>query len=270
MDSFNTALSVGRIGLTWNAIMLALGIIVAVVVSGIIAKKHGAHRDLALDVCIIGIPAGLVGGRLFSALSGKIVFSSIFDLTQNGLNLPGALLLIGAGIAIYARIKKMSVSEVFDILTPGAFFGMAIARWSDFFLCDGLGPIVESEPLKFFPLATFTPQYFADHATVAYAVFFLDCLVCFALGITALLLGKKKNGGASRLTIILYLFAEFILEWLRDGSTRQIVFGQVRFNHLILMAMLLFFVGRSVYLAKRDVPAPQPELSEQSGEGDRI
>ena len=259
MDSFNTAFVIGNVGLTWNAVFLALGILTAVVVSGIIVKKRGAYKDLALDACIVGIPAGLLGGRLFSALSGKIAFSAFFDLTQNGLNLPGALLFVGIGIAVYARIKKLSVFEVFDILAPGAFFGLAVGRWSDFFLCDGLGPIVGSDALKFFPLATFTPQYFTDQHTVAYAVFFLDFLVCLALGITALLLRNKPRGTASRMTIILYLFAEFVIEWLRDGSTRQILFGQVRFNHLLLMAMLLFFVGLSLYLAKRTVPAPESE-----------
>ena len=267
MDSFNTAFAVGSVGLTWNAIMLALGILVAVSVSAILVKKRGLYRDLALDACIIGIPAGILGGRLFSALSGKIAFSAFFDLTQNGLNLPGALLFVGVGIAIYARIKKLSLSDVFDTLAPGAFFGLAVGRWSDFFLCDGLGPVVETQALKFFPIATFTPQYFTDH-TVAYAVFFADFLVCLALGITALLLYKRPQGTASRVTILLYLFAEFILEWLRDGSTRQIVFGQVRFNQLIWMALLLFFVGLSLYRAKHAAPeqpseAPEPPEPEQ-------
>ena len=271
MESFNIAFSVGNVGLTWNAIILAFGILVAVVVSGVIVKKRGAYKDLALDACIIGIPAGLIGGRLFSALSGKIAVSALFDLSQNGMNLPGALLFVGIGIAIYARVKKLSVSEVFDILAPGAFFGLAVGRWSDFFLCDGLGPVVGSEALKFFPLSTFTPQYFTDHNTVAYAVFFLDYIVCLALGIAALLLRNKPRGTASRSTIILYLFAEFILEWLRDGSTRQILFGQVRFNHLVLMAMLLFFVGLSLYRAKRDALAPQvePPESEPETESDK-
>ena len=267
MDSFNTAFAVGSVGLTWNAIMLALGILVAVSVSAILVKKRGLYRDLALDACIIGIPAGILGGRLFSALSGKIAFSAFFDLTQNGLNLPGALLFVGVGIAIYARIRKLSLSEVFDTLAPGAFFGLAVGRWSDFFLCDGLGPVVETQALKFFPIATFTPQYFTDH-TVAYAVFFADFLVCLALGITALLLYKRPQGTASRVTILLYLFAEFILEWLRNGSTRQIVFGQVRFNQLIWMALLLFFVGLSLCRAKHAAPeqpseAPEPPEPEQ-------
>ena len=273
MNSFNIAFSAGNAALTWNAIMLALGILVAVVVSEIIVKKRGAYKDLALDACIVGIPAGLIGGRLFSAISGKIAFSAFFDLTQNGLNLPGALLFVGVGIVVWLHIKKIPVDDALDLLMPGAFFGLAVGRWSDFFLCDGLGAEVGASVPKFFPLATFTPQYFTDHATVAYAVFFLDFLVCLALGITALLMKKQKSGRTYRLTVILYLFAEFILEWLRVewpdvGVTREIVFGEVRFNQLVLMSMLVFFVGLSLYRAKHPVapavPEPEPKPDGES------
>ena len=272
MNPLNIAFSIGSAALTWNAIMLALGIIVAVVVSEILVKKRGAYKDLALDACIVGIPAGLIGGRLFSALSGKIAFSAFFDLTQNGLNLPGALLFVGVGIVVWLRIKKIPIEEALDLLMPGAFFGLAVGRWSDFFLCDGLGAEVGANVPKFFPLATFTPQYFTDHATVAYAVFFLDFLICVALGITALLMKNNKTGRTFRLTVILYLFAEFILEWLRVewpevGVTREIVFGEVRFNQIVWMALLLFFAGLSLYRAKHPVPAkacePEPGPDEE-------
>ena len=271
MNPLNIAFLIGNAALTWNSIMLALGILVAAVVSGILVKKRGAYKDLALDACIIGIPAGLIGGRLFSALSGKIAFSAFFDLTQNGLNLPGALLFIGVGITIWLRIKKISVDEAFDILTPGAFFGLAVGRWSDFFLCDGLGAEVGANVPKFFPLATFTPQYFSDHSTVAYAVFFLDFLVCLALGVTALLMKDRKNGRACRLPIILYLFAEFILEWMRVewpevGVTREIVFGEVRFNQIVLMTLLLFFTGLSLYRAKHPISVPIPDTERKPNE----
>lgn len=264
MERFNIAFSVGGVSLTWNAIILALSILVAVVVSQILVKKRGAYKDLALDACIVGIPAGLLGGRLFSAISGKIAFASFFRLAEAGLNLPGALLFAGIGIAVYARVKKLSLAEVFDLLAPGAFFGLAIGRWSDFFLCDGLGPVVGAGVPKFFPLATFTKAYFSDGHTVAYAVFFLDFLVCLALGIAALLLQKKlAKGRSARAAIIVYLFAEFTLEWLRDGSTRQIVFGDVRFNQLIWIALLLFFIGRSLALYRREA---KPEAAEKAEE----
>ena len=267
MDSFNIAFSIGSAALTWNGIILAVSILLSVVVSGILIKKRGAYKDLALDACIIGIPAGLLGGRLFSAISGKIAFSAFFDLAYSGLNLPGALLFVGVGVAVYARIKKLPVFETFDLLAPGAFFGLALGRWSDFFLCEGLGPVVGANVPKFFPLATFTAQYFTDGQTVAYAVFFLDFLVCAALGVTALLLLLRGKGSASRVTILLYLFAEFILEWLRDGSARQIVFGEVRFNQIVLLSMLLLFVGISLYAAKRrEAPQPASEPCEEPQE----
>lgn len=268
MEQFNTAFSAGNAVLTWNAVMLALGILAAVVVSEIIVKKRKLYKDLALDACIIGIPLGLIGGRLFAAISGKLPFAQFFSLGTGGLNLPGAMLFAGIGIAVYAKIKKMSVAEVFDALAPGAFFGLAIGRWSDFFLCEGLGPVAGAGVPKFFPLVTFTRAYFSDGRTVAYAVFFLDFLVCLALGVVALLLLKKKNRGtASRVTILLYLFAEFILEWLREGSTRQIVFGEVRFNQIVLFGMLLFFVGLSLYTAKRQGMTSAKE-AEQPAEDD--
>lgn len=260
MESFNTAFKIGNAALTWNAIMLALGILVAVIVSEIIVKKRKLYKDLALDACIVAIPLGLLGGRLFAAISGKIPFDRFLNLSFGGLNLPGALLIAGIGIAVYAKIKKLSLAETFDALMPGTFFGLAVGRWSDFFLCDGLGPVAGAGVPKFFPLVTFTRAYFTDHATVAYAVFFLDFLVCIALGVVALLLLKKKSKGtAARVTTLVYLFAEFILEWLRDGSTRQIVFGEVRFNQIILLAMLLFFVVLTLFLAKRQGERVQTE-----------
>jgi phosphatidylglycerol:prolipoprotein diacylglycerol transferase len=273
MQSFNTAFSLGNVALSWNAIMLALGILTAVVVSGILVKKRKAYQDLALDACIVGIPSGLLGARLFSAISGKIPFSHFFLIGENGLNLPGALVFAGIAIAVYVRIKKLRVAETFDLLLPGAFFGLAVGRWSDFFLCEGLGPVVQNDAQKFFPLATFTPNY-AQSGEVAYAVFFLDFLICIGLGILALFLSKKlETGRTTRLCVILYLFAAFLLEWLREGSARQLVFGGVRFNQIVWIVLLGFFIGLSLYRTKKPKQAgaskpEQPESEAPANEED--
>ena len=251
MESFNTALQCGSFLIPWNAVMLALGILTAIVVSEILVKKRGLDRDLALDCCIVSIPCGVVGARVFSALSGKIAWEELFSFTRIGMNLPGALLLSSIGVLLYCRVKKYRAGTVFDALLPAAFFGLAVGRWSDFFLCDGLGPVAGDVP-KFFPLVTYTSLYFADHSTVAYAVFFADFLVCLALGVAALLIEKRSSvqGRAARITAALYLILEFVLEWLRDGSTRQIVFGSVRFNQIVLFMMLVLFVLVLIFRAK--------------------
>lgn len=277
-QQFNTAFSIGSFVLPWNAIMLVLGIITAVVVSEILVKKRKAYKDLALDACIAGILSGLVGARLFAALSGKIEFSQFFSLANTGLNLPGALLFSGVAITVYAWIKKLDMNEVFEILLPGVFFGLAVGRWSDFFLCEGVGALAGESVPKFIPLVTFTREYFTDHRSVAYSVFFLDFLICAGLGTAALLLPKKlPKGRTAMITVVVYLFAEFILEWLRDGSTRQIIFGDVRFNQIILIVLLLFFVALSLYRTRqsadrsaeaKETPNPVSEPEAQMPEDD--
>lgn len=269
MDSFNIALNCGSFMLPWNALMLALGILVAVVVSEIIIKKSSLYKDLAFDACIVGIPCGIVGARLFSALSGKIAFSALFDLSKAGMNLPGALLFAGIGILIYIAVKKLDRGLALDALMPGALFGLAVGRWSDFFLCDGLGPVVGAGVPKFFPLVTFTHAYFSDHQTVAYAVFFLDFLICTALGVVALCLRRKKliPGQAARTAMILYVLCEFVLEWLRDGQARQIVFGEMRFNQLVLIGMLIVLVILALVAKKRPAAEQTAETVEPDAAG---
>lgn len=265
MESFNTALQCSSFLIPWNAVMLALGILTAVVVAEIIVKKRKLYKDLALDCCIIAIPSGVVGARLFSAISGKIAWSDLLNLRVIGLNLYGALLFASIGILIYCLAKKFDVGTVFDVLAPASFFGLAVGRWSDFFLCDGLGPVAENVP-KFFPLVTFTKLYFVDHSTVAYAVFFLDFLVCAALGVAALLILKRRTtaGKSARITFVLYILLAFVIEWLRDGSTRQIVFGEIRFNQLVLLGMLLLLIAVSLIRTKKSVPAQAGEPEEEA------
>ena len=274
METFNQAIHFGVFILPWSAIMLALGLVVGVVVTHFLAKKCGFHKDFAMDCCIIAIPCGILGSRLFAVLSGKIVFSEFFRLNVLGVNLFGALLFAAIGIFVYAKCKKLSVGEVFDVLTPGLFFGMAVGRWADFFLCEGLGPIVPSGVPKFFPLVTFTAQYFQDGTTVAYSVFFLEFLVCAAIGALALFLLKRKKlekGDTFLMLVGGYAFLEFFMEWMRPESLRQMIFTNIRFNQLmsllLLVAIVLYYLIRAY---RRPVPneAEEAEEAEEPSESD--
>lgn len=246
MDDFSN-LNCGDYALPWNMIFLVLGILVAVVVTELLVRKRKLYKDLALDLCIVGVPCGIVGARLFSAISGKIAFSDLFMIKSvPGLNLFGALLFAFIGILVYSRIKKFKLWAVLDIATPGIFFGLAVGRWSDFFLCDGVGATVKTAWLKFFPVATFTKEYFTGNGTnVAFSVFFLEFLVCVGIGLLALLVLLKKplpRGTTFRFSAILYLFLGFFVEWMRTGD-RQVVFGGIHFNQLVYLIALLALIA---------------------------
>lgn len=249
MNKLNIALDLGNFRLPWSSVVLVLGLLVGVATSHILIKKKGMYKDLALDACILFIPCGLLGARLFSVLSGKIAFSDFLHFQVLGLNLCGSVVFCLIALWIYCLIKRFRILEVLDVLTPGIFFGFAVGRWSDFFLCDGLGYIVKGNMPKFFPLCTFTEAYFSDGQTVAYAIFFLDFLLCAGLAVSTLLEVRKKNelnGEVFLRTSILYCCAELLLEFLRNGETRQIVFGSIRFNQIFWFIALAILVAVSI------------------------
>lgn len=277
METFNQAINFGVFILPWSAIMLTLGLVVGAIVTHFLAKKRGFHKDFALDCCIVAIPCGVIGSRLFAALSGKIDFADFFRLNVLGVNLFGALIFAALGLLVYAKLKKLCLAETFDVLTPGLFFGMAVGRWADFFLCDGLGPIVPAGVPKFFPLVTFTAEYFQDGKTVAYSIFFLEFLICAVIGAAALLLlaSRKLKKGDVFLTLIGgYAFLEFFLEWMRPEEMRQLVFSNIRFNQmmslLILVTIVLYYLiaayRRPVALTEDDADASDDPVEEERSE----
>ena len=246
MDAFRTAIDFGGYALPWNAIVLVVAVAAAVIVSSQLVKRRGMYRDLALDVCILCIPLGLLGGRLFAALSGRIAWGDFFAFGQLGVNLFGALLFCTAGTWVYCRIRKFSFGEVADVLTPGMLLLFALGRWQDFFLCDGLGYTEENPALKWFPLATFTEAYFTDGQTVAYAVFFYEFIVCLLLFVLAWRVFLRRNlrpGDTFALSLLLYGAAAYGLEYLRDPAYRQIVFSDVTFNGLCSALLMLGAFG---------------------------
>lgn len=244
MESFNIAFSIGSISVPWHAIVLVAAVLAAVVLTGRMVKMRGLYRDLQLDLCILCIPLGLIGGRLFSALSGRIPWDGAVTAGVYGLNLYGAMLFCFVGIVVYCRIRKFRIAETLDVITPGVLLAIGIGRWQDFFLCDGVGYPVQSAALKFFPLATVTEAYFTDHVSVAYAIFFYEFLICVALAVFAVFLVRHAvgDGNAFALSMLLYGFAAFFLEIARDPAGRQIILGDLPFNGLMsfLVALAAF------------------------------
>lgn len=246
MDAFRTAFRFGGYALPWNAVVLVVAVAAAVIVSSLLVKRRGMYRDLALDVCILCIPAGLLGGRLFAALSGRIAWGDFFSFGQLGVNLFGALLFCAVGTWVYCRIRKFSFGEAADVLTLGMLLLFALGRWQDFFLCDGLGYTVENPALKWFPLATFTEAYFTDGQTVAFAVFFYEFIVCLLLFVLAWRVFLRRNlrpGDTFALSLLLYGAAAYALEFLRDPAYRQVLFSDVTFNGLCSALLMLGAFG---------------------------
>ena len=112
--NFDIAFSIGRFHIYWYAILLALGIAAALMITDRRAKGRAVPKDIALDLCILGLPFGILGARLFACLSGSVPFSRFLDLTKPGLSFFGGIVMAAAAILVYLKQKKVPLGEMLD------------------------------------------------------------------------------------------------------------------------------------------------------------
>ncbi len=230
--NFDIAFSVGRFSFYWYAILMALGMAVALMISDRRAKGRDIPKDIALDLCILGLPFGLLGARSFACISGAVAWKDFFELSKSGLSFFGGIMAASAAILVYLRLKKVPAGEMMDIAAPGVFAGIGIKVWGDFFNRIHYGPLVEKASHKWFPLATF-----GNDLKIHYAAFFYEFLLCVVLLVVYYaLLSKKVQRKADR---FLLMTLGFCLGRFGIDSIRQdlVMAGPLAFDQLCEIAL---------------------------------
>lgn len=242
--NFDVAFSIGQFNIYWYAILLAVGIAVAMLMTDRRAKGRDVPKDIALDLCILGVPFGIVGARLFACLSGQVTWGDFFDLTRSGLSFFGGIILAAVAILMYLRLRKVNLGEMLDIAAPGVFAGIGIAVWGDFFNRTHYGPLVEKSAHKWFPLATF-----GDDLQIHYAAFFYEFLLCVLVIVLYYVLLRKvilKKGNRFLLMSLVYLLGRFGIDSIRQ---EMVMVGPFAFDQIweILLAafcLILLLIKR--------------------------
>ncbi len=137
-------ISLGPLTIRLYGIAIALGVIAAVE----IGRRRWVARDLAPgeaehdpdDIVLIaqwGVPAGLVGARLYHVITDWHRFSGdplkIFKIWEGGLGIPGGLILgVGVG-AWYVRSRGWNLWSLIDTIIPGIPVAQAIGRLGNWF-----------------------------------------------------------------------------------------------------------------------------------------
>jgi phosphatidylglycerol---prolipoprotein diacylglyceryl transferase len=131
-----TLTDIGPFMLTWHGLFTAIGIIAGVTLSVWLAKRDGIPAEVGQEIALVGVPAAIVGARLFYVVEHWDKFSDdlpgiVFGVTEGGITLYGGL--IGGALAgvIYAIWKKLPVGIALDAAAPGMLLGQALGRVGD-------------------------------------------------------------------------------------------------------------------------------------------
>lgn len=117
-----------------------LGILAAVVVARIEAKRKGLNVDKLFDLAFYAVLAGFIGARLFYILFYNLDFylnnpSQIFSIHEGGMSIHGGLILAFIVSIIYIRKNELDFFQYADAAAPGLILAQAIGRVG----CDVFG-----------------------------------------------------------------------------------------------------------------------------------
>ena len=186
----STGFSLFGLQIRYYGALIALGIALAIALAARREGRLGLPKDTALDLALIGVPAAIVGARLYYVIFSWDSYASnpisALYLWEGGLAIYGGLL--GGLLAgfIYARAKHLPFMALADLAAPSFALGQAIGRWGNFFNQEAYGIAVTNPALQRFPIAVFIQADGQWHC----ATFFYESAWC------ALIVPLRHRAGA--------------------------------------------------------------------------
>ena len=228
-------------------LLIALGVLLAVLYAGRQEARLGLPRDTAVDVVLWAVPPGIIGARLYYvAFTWERYASdplSVLYIWEGGLAIYGGIIGGVLGILLYAKRKKLPLPTLTDMVVPAVILAQAIGRWGNFFNGEAYGRSVTDSALQFFP--------YAVHVGGAWyqATFFYESMWDLA-GFFVLHLTRKKWRRPGSLTLLyfgFYGFGRMLIEGLRSDS---LWWGPFRVSQ-VLSGVLAAVCGAALYLREK-------------------
>ena len=250
-----TAFSIGSFNVYWYGILIATGLLLAVLYAYFNAHRYDVDRNKLIDCVIVGIITSIIGARAYYVAFKWEYFSSdlvkVFDIRDGGIAIYGAIIGALIGGLTVAKIKKMKFLPILDITMTGFLIGQAIGRWGNFFNQEAFG--CETDSL----FRMISENTVIDGKVVAVHPCFLYESVWCALGFLLLFIVNRKfqkyHGQVFYLYLVWYGFERMIVEGLRTDSLYlpfQVLGYDVRISQalsavLVLVGLILLIVNRN-------------------------
>lgn len=244
--------SAGGITVRWYGVIIAAGLILAVVYAMVVCKKrYGVDPDKLLNCVIVGLVTAIVGARLYYVAFEWDVYSQdpmrIFKINEGGLAIYGGLIGALAGGLIVARLSRMNIPALLDIAVLGFLIGQGIGRWGNFANQEAFGT------------PTDLPWGMVSENTGGVAVhpcFLYESLWCL-LGFVLLHLFskylRKYDGQVFLMYLVWYGAERMIVEGLRTDSLMTPVFNlrvsQILSAVLVIVGLVFLIIN---FVRKKD------------------
>ncbi len=244
-------IQIGPFTLRWYGFLIASAVLVGVTLSQWLAKRRNVNPDLMGDLAIWLVLAAIPCARLYYVLFEWSEYAQrpgdIVAIWKGGIAIHGAI--IGGVLAtlIFARLNKISLWQLLDLVVPSLALGQTIGRWGNFFNSEAFGAPTNL-PWKLYippsrrPLEYLDYEYF--HPTFLYESIWN--LLVFILLLWLFFWGLKHRSKLKLGTIALVYFMTYSLGrfWIEGLRTDSLMLGPLRIAQIVSLSLVaLSFLG---------------------------
>ncbi len=255
---FPKIFQIGGFYLPTYGVMVALGFLVALWITGKLARRSGLDPEKVSNIAVYGALAGLLGAKLlmfvvdfpyYAANPGQIL--SLATLQAGGVFFGGLICALGAGYW-FLRSAALPIAATLDAYAPGLVIGQAIGRigcfaagccWGD--LCERPWAVRFTSPEAF--ELTGVPLNVPVHPSQLYeAVMGLAVFAILYLRFGAV----RRPGSVMGLYLVLTGVARFAIEFVRFHAQPNPAGGPLTTAQWISAGLVL--LGVWLLVARRD------------------
>ena len=212
------AFEIFGMSIKWYGIIIATGVLVAVLVACYNNKLKNYSQDFPYEILLWCFPLAIVGARVYYIIfSGQsYTFMEAIAIWHGGMAIYGGIIGGLIGLILFAIIKNQNLLKITDLVAPSLVIAQSIGRWGNFANQEVYGQVVTNPDLQWFPFAVYIDKLGEWH----YATFFYESMICLVIFIILMLVFRRTNlfGVVTSIYLILYGVERYFLEGMRQES----------------------------------------------------
>ena len=240
--------AIGSFSIRLYGLVIALGLVLAVVYALRRREQFGLSEDDLLDGVLWIAPFAIVCARLYYCAFEWDMYKdnpiSILYIWEGGIAIYGAVIGAAIGVFIHCKfIKKISVLSVLDLVSLGFMIGQTLGRWGNFFNREAHGVTDSFLRMGLINPVTGTGKYY--HPTFLYesAWNFLGFILLHGIS-----KGRKYDGQIALMYVAWYGLGRAMIEGLRTDS---LWWGNFRVSQVLAAISCLIALVALIWLAFR-------------------
>ncbi|MBE6976678.1 MAG: prolipoprotein diacylglyceryl transferase [Ruminococcaceae bacterium] len=137
--------TIGTFSINFYGVIIALGLILAVLYGWKRSKEFGIKQDDITDGVLYIVPFAIICARLYYCAFKWVEEGyganpiSILYIWNGGLAIYGGVIGAAIGVTVYCLIKKIKLPALLDLVALGFLIGQSLGRWGNFFNREAFG-----------------------------------------------------------------------------------------------------------------------------------